>query len=210
MEVKSQGKFLRVSPRKVRNIAREIKGKNAIEAMALLGFLPQKGARVMEKVLKSAIANAENNFNLKKEALTVSEAFVDEGPRYKRYQPRARGAAYPILKRTSHITIIVSGEEYIRKIRKTEEHEKKIETEKPEAKGETGFKEMAKEKEKGLVTNKRDKKGPSLKDLARDRKEKESRSGIKEGGKEKKKIEKKIKEDHKGGFWSRFFRRKTG
>lgn len=210
MEVKAQGKFLRVSPKKVRDIAREVKGKNAVDAATLLRFMPTKGAKVMGKVLKSAMANAENNFNLKKEVLTVSDAFVDFGPKYKRYQPRARGAAYPIYKKTSHITVVVSGEEQMRKIKKqAEEPKAKLEIEKPESIKEkkTEVKttaEMAGEKEK------QSKEEAGLKELARDRKEKDTAEDKEKRKEEGIMTEKKMKEEQKGGFWSRFFRRKTG
>ncbi|OJG10186.1 50S ribosomal protein L22 [Enterococcus asini] len=85
-----------------------IRGKNVGEAIAILKFTPNKAAGIIEKVLMSAVANAENNFDLDVENLIVSEAFVNEGPTMKRFRPRAKGSASPINKRTSHITVVVS------------------------------------------------------------------------------------------------------
>ncbi len=78
------------------------------EAIAILKFTPNKAAGIIEKVLMSAVANAENNFDLDVENLVVSEAFVNEGPTMKRFRPRAKGSASPINKRTSHVTVVVS------------------------------------------------------------------------------------------------------
>ena len=85
-----------------------IRGKKVADALGILKFTPRKGAYLIEKVLNSAIANAENNFDLDVEDLYVSEAYVNEGPTLKRFRPRAKGSASPINKRTSHITIVVS------------------------------------------------------------------------------------------------------
>ena len=85
-----------------------IRGKNVADAIAILKFTPNKAARIVEKTLNSAIANAENNFGLEKANLVVSEAFANEGPTMKRFRPRAKGSASPINKRTSHITVVVT------------------------------------------------------------------------------------------------------
>jgi large subunit ribosomal protein L22 len=82
--------------------------KSVVEALAILKFTPRGAASDVEKVLKSAVANAENNFDLDRESLVVSEAFANEGPTLKRFRPRAKGSASPINKRTSHITVVVS------------------------------------------------------------------------------------------------------
>lgn len=100
-------KYIRISPFKVRGVANEIRGKNVREALGILKFTPRKAAGLLTKSLESAISNAENNSNLNKDALYVSEVYVDEGPTLKRFRPRARGSADRILKRTSHITVIV-------------------------------------------------------------------------------------------------------
>src|ERR671910_469406 len=110
MRVTATAKFIRISPRKVRLVTDLIAGKPVEEAAAILRFLPNAAARDVAKVLKSATANAENNFNLSADELTVVSATADEGPTLKRWRPRAQGRTFGILKRTSHITIAVAGE----------------------------------------------------------------------------------------------------
>ena len=107
MESKAVAKYVRIAPRKVRVVMDLIRGKNVAEAFAILKFTPKVGADAIEKVLKSAVANAENNFDMDVERLYVSSAFVDQGPTLKRIHPRSRGQAFKILKRTSHITVVV-------------------------------------------------------------------------------------------------------
>ena len=94
MESKAVAKYVRIAPRKVRVVMDLIRGKNVAE--------------VVEKVLRSAVANAENNFDMDVDKLYVSSAFVDQGPTLKRIHPRSRGQAFKILKRTSHVTIVVN------------------------------------------------------------------------------------------------------
>lgn len=108
---KATAKTVRIAPRKVRLVVDLIRGKQVAEAIATLKFTPNGAASVVEKVLMSAIANAEHNFDLDLENLYVSEAYVNEGPTLKRYRPRAQGSASPINKRTSHITVVVSEKE---------------------------------------------------------------------------------------------------
>jgi len=110
MEVRSIYKYARISPFKVREVTREIQGLPASAALDLLAFTPKKAAFLIGKTLKSAIANAENNANLKPDTLVVKEAIVGEGPTFKRIMARARGSASRILKRTSHIRIVLSDE----------------------------------------------------------------------------------------------------
>ena len=105
---RATAKTVRVSPRKSRIVMDLIRGKNVAEAIAILKFTPNKSAEVIEKVLMSAVANAENNFDSDVENLVVTEAFINEGPTMKRFRPRAKGSASPINKRTSHITVVVS------------------------------------------------------------------------------------------------------
>ena len=107
MEAKAVAKYIRVAPRKVRVVMDLIRGKNVADAFAILKFTPKVGADVIEKVLKSAVANAENNFDMNVDKLYVSSAFVDQGPTLKRIHPRSRGQAFRILKRTSHVTVVV-------------------------------------------------------------------------------------------------------
>ena len=107
MEAKAVAKYVRIAPRKVRVVMDLIRGKDVAEAFAILKFTPKAGSDVIEKVLKSAVANAENNFDMDVDSLYVSSAFVDQGPTLKRIHPRSRGQAFKILKRTSHITVVV-------------------------------------------------------------------------------------------------------
>ena len=110
MNVISTTKYARISAFKAREVTREIQGLPVSAALDLLAFTPRKAALLVSKTLKSAIANAENNNNLRAETLVVREAVVGEGPTMKRFQPKARGSAGPIRKRTSHIRIIVTDE----------------------------------------------------------------------------------------------------
>ncbi len=107
MEAKAVAKYIRIAPRKARVVIDLIRGKNVAEAFAILKFTPKAGADVVNKVLKSAVANAENNFDMNGDALYVAEAFVDQGPTLKRIHPRSRGQAFKILKRSSHVTVVV-------------------------------------------------------------------------------------------------------
>ncbi|MBS1957376.1 MAG: 50S ribosomal protein L22 [Cyanobacteria bacterium SZAS-4] len=113
MQSKAQAKWIRMSPRKVRRVVNEIRGKSCSEAVTILRFMPFSAAREVEKVLRSAmfnLINAEKAPISEDEAndLVVVEAYADQGPTLKRIQPRARGRAYPILKKSSHITVVVS------------------------------------------------------------------------------------------------------
>src|SRR5213076_2551957 len=110
MEVRSIYKYARISPFKAREVTREIQGLTVSAALDLLAFTPKKAAFLINKTLKSAIANAENNANLKVDGLVVKEAVVGEGPTLKRIMARARGSASGILKRTSHIRIVLTDE----------------------------------------------------------------------------------------------------
>ncbi len=105
--VNATAKYVRVSPRKAGDITRLIRGKKVSEAKAILALSPRAAAKLVGKVLDSAIANAENNHELTAEDLYVVQAFADGGPTLKRFRPRARGRASQILKRTSHITVCV-------------------------------------------------------------------------------------------------------
>lgn len=108
MEAKAVAKFVRIAPRKVRVVMNLIRGKNVADAFAILKFTPKAGAEVIEKVLKSAVANAENNFDMNVDKLYVASAYVDQGPTLKRIHPRSRGQAFSIFKRTSHVTVVVA------------------------------------------------------------------------------------------------------
>ena len=108
MEAKAVAKFVRIAPRKVRVVMNLSRGKNVADAFAILKFTPKVGADVIEKVLKSAVANAENNFDMNVDKLYISSAYVDQGPTLKRIHPRSRGQAFSIFKRTSHVTVVVA------------------------------------------------------------------------------------------------------
>ena len=105
---KATAKTVRTSPRKARLVIDLIRGKSVADAISILKFTPNKSAGIIEKVLMSAVANAENNFGLEKANLVVSETFANEGPTMKRFRPRAKGSASPINKRTAHITVAVA------------------------------------------------------------------------------------------------------
>jgi large subunit ribosomal protein L22 len=104
-EVRAEAKWVRISPRKARLVTEHIRGRSVPEARTVLAFTTRAAAREIEKVLRSAVANAEANHGLFGDDLRVSAAYVDEGPTIKRWRPRARGRAARIRKRTCHITI---------------------------------------------------------------------------------------------------------
>lgn len=108
MEVRAVGKYLRVSPYKVRLVADLVRGKKVDEALTILKFLPKKGGRLINKTLRSAVANAENTQTIDVDTLFIKTILVDEGPRLKRFRPRAMGRATRIIKRTSHITMVLA------------------------------------------------------------------------------------------------------
>lgn len=108
MEAKAIAKFIRVSPRKTRIVAKNVVGRPVEDALNILKFTPQKGAQVIREVMKSALANAEHNTNMNVDALVVKEILVNEGPTWKRFMPRAQGRATSIMKRTSHVTVILA------------------------------------------------------------------------------------------------------
>lgn len=108
MEAIAKHKFARVSPQKGRLVADQIRGQSVAQALEILGYSPKKAAALVKKVLESAIANAEHNEGADIDELRVSSIMIDEGPTMKRIKPRAKGRADRILKRTSHITVVVS------------------------------------------------------------------------------------------------------
>jgi large subunit ribosomal protein L22 len=114
MEAKAKIKYIRVSPYKLRPIAKLICGKDANRALMTLKFMPQKGARIIEESLKSVIANATVNHHMRKENLLIKTVCIDEGSVLKRWQPRARGRAFPIKKRSSHVSIVLMEKESTR------------------------------------------------------------------------------------------------
>lgn len=108
MQAKAVAKTVRIAPRKARLVVDLIRGKQIGEAVAILQHTPRAASTIVEKVLHSAVANAEHNYEMDAADLFVSQAYVDEGPTMKRFRPRAQGRASQINKRTSHITIVVS------------------------------------------------------------------------------------------------------
>lgn len=108
MEVKASHQNVRISQKKARDIARIIQGRPAQEAVDLLEFIPRKAAKLYQAVIKSAIANAENNFNLNSDSLIVLSARCDQGPVLKRFRPGARGSAKPLRKPTSHLLVVLA------------------------------------------------------------------------------------------------------
>jgi large subunit ribosomal protein L22 len=125
MQVRSTYRFARISAFKAREVTREIQGLPASDALNLLRFVPKKAAGLVRKTLASAVANAENNNNLNVENLVIQEAVVGEGPTAKRFQPKARGSAGPIRKRTSHIRIILTDEVEIKRREKRDRKKSK-------------------------------------------------------------------------------------
>jgi large subunit ribosomal protein L22 len=107
MRVRAIAKYIRVSPRKIRLLMREIRGKRVEEALNLLTFAPQRGAPVLRKLINSAVANASQHPDVDVDNLFVKHIFADEGPTLKRFMPRAMGRATRIRRRTSHLTIIL-------------------------------------------------------------------------------------------------------
>lgn len=108
MEVTATSRFMRMAPSKARDFARALTGKPAAVALQMTQFSRRKAAQVIGKTLKSALANAENNHELSVDHLTVKSAVIGDGPRQKRFWPRSRGMAKPILKRMCHIRVVLT------------------------------------------------------------------------------------------------------
>src|SRR3989339_1277449 len=111
MMAKAQFKWIRVSPLKFRRIMKLLRGKNITEALAALKFMPHKSAKIIYKLIESAAANAVNNYKMQKDNLIIEKLVADGAGMLKRFRPRARGRAFPIKKRLSHITVYVSNKE---------------------------------------------------------------------------------------------------
>ena len=107
METSAKLKYVRIGPRKARLVADAVRGKMVEEALGALKFTPKKAARIIHQLLQSAVANATQNANLDVDTLYVKKIFVDEGPTLKRWRARAMGRATKIMKRTSHITLVL-------------------------------------------------------------------------------------------------------
>ena len=111
MEARAHLRYARIAPRKVSVVLDMIRGEDVDKALAILQYTPKAACELLYKLVKSAAANAENNHNMDKNNLYVSECFVCPGPMLKRIRPRAQGRAYRILKRTSHVTLVVKEKE---------------------------------------------------------------------------------------------------
>ena len=107
MEAKAIARYIRISPRKARLVARNVNGLPVEDAMNILKFTPNKAAGLIYKVMNSALANAQENHKADVDSLTVKQVIINEGPTWKRFMPRSQGRANTILKRTSHITVIL-------------------------------------------------------------------------------------------------------
>ncbi|MBN2719765.1 MAG: 50S ribosomal protein L22 [Proteobacteria bacterium] len=108
MESTARARYVRIAPRKVRLVMDMVRGKPVEEALQTLGLVRKAASPVLVKVIRSALANAENNFQMHTDGLLIKKAWVDEGPTMKRFLPRAMGRATPVRKRTSHITVVLS------------------------------------------------------------------------------------------------------
>jgi len=137
MEIKAKLSYLRTSPRKVRLVVDLVRGKSAEEAQRILNFTIKKAARDVQKLLKQAVANAKNNFQLEESNLFISKIMVNEGPKLKRWMPRSRGRANEIQKKTSHIILVLSEisakKTKAKKAKKSEEPEEETKKQKEEA-----------------------------------------------------------------------------
>ena len=107
MIAKAHARYVRISPRKIRLIMDEVRGKRVEEALKVLSFMPKKGAKILKKLIESAVANAQENHNLDVDQLRIAQLYANEGPMLKRWRPRALGRATMIRKRTSHLTVVL-------------------------------------------------------------------------------------------------------
>lgn len=107
MEAKAIARFVRIAPRKAQVVIDLVRGKNVDEALTILKFTPKSAATIVEKVVKSAVANAENNYNMDRDSLYIAEIYANQGPTMRRFRPRAQGRATTIRKRTSHIGVVL-------------------------------------------------------------------------------------------------------
>ena len=153
MEVTAKLRYLRIAPRKVREVADLIRGKKTGEAQTLLKFLVRKSANPMLKLLKGAVASAHHDFQLEQSNLYISKITVDEGPKLKRWRAASRGRSAPIMKRTSHITIIL---DEIKKTKVTKKKKKSPSVEPIDSKVEKSPEESKSSAEKSKFKTKKD------------------------------------------------------
>ncbi len=203
MQAKAKLSYLRISPRKVRLVADVVRGLDAIEAEKKLSFINKKAARPILKLLQSCIANAENNFKLKKDNLFIKEIRVDEGPTLKRWMPRAMGRASAVNKRTSHINIVL--DEKVKTEKLKDKKTDKTKDEKKEDKNVKVVKSLDEVKELG----KKDEVKGEDKKLKDQNVVKEIKDVRREGSDRKKQHLDKVHKKGKGGIIKRVFRRKS-
>ena len=110
MEIKAVSKYMRISPQKVRRLVDAVKGKPVEKGLDILKFMPQKAAKIVEKTMRSAVANADQNPDVDVDSLIIQNIIADQGPTLKRFRARARGRGTRILKRTTHVTVILTEE----------------------------------------------------------------------------------------------------
>jgi large subunit ribosomal protein L22 len=108
MEVKAVSRYVRISPQKVRMLVGSVKGRRVEDGLNMLKFMPQKAAHIVEKIIRSAVANADQNMDIDIDSLVIRNIIADQGPTLKRFKARARGRGTRILKRTAHITVILA------------------------------------------------------------------------------------------------------
>jgi len=108
MEVKAVSRYVRISPRKVRLLVGAVKGRRVEDSLNMLKFMPQKAAHIVEKIIRSAVANADQNMDIDIDSLVIRNIIADQGPTLKRFKARARGRGTRILKRTAHITVVLA------------------------------------------------------------------------------------------------------
>lgn len=132
MESNARERYIRMPARKIRRVIDAVRGKSVTEAISILKFMPYFAAKVVEKNVKNAAANAVERWGADRSELIISEAYADDGPIYKRVKPRAQGRMYKIQKRTSHLTVVVKVSEELKK--KLEEQKKQAKKAKPKAK----------------------------------------------------------------------------
>jgi large subunit ribosomal protein L22 len=108
IEVKAVSKYVRISPQKVRMMVSAVKGKPVEDGLNILKFMPQKAANIVEKIIRSAVANADQNMDIDVDSLVIRNVIADQGPTLKRFRARARGRGTRILKKTAHITVILA------------------------------------------------------------------------------------------------------
>ncbi len=202
MEVKAKLNYLRIAPRKIRLVADMIRRKKVEEAQIILGFAKKRGARPLLKLLNSALANAKNNFQLDADNLYISKITVDEGPKLKRWMPRARGRASEIQKKTSHITLILNE---IKPSSKKKKGEKKQDLSRTRLGKRTSSSKILpkKEKKESLLKKAENKK---LESAAGEEKVREERTERKFKPKD---VSKEILRPKRPGVFKRIFRRKS-